>query len=52
MARHQSILENIGRTPVVRINRLVPQDVNLWFLAGSAPKGSNILCMLPGKGGL
>jgi cysteine synthase len=30
MARHNSILETIGRTPVVRINRLAPADVTLF----------------------
>ncbi|MES2340374.1 MAG: cysteine synthase A [Pseudomonadota bacterium] len=30
MARYQSILETIGRTPVVRINKLGPPGVNLW----------------------
>ena len=28
--KYQSILETIGRTPVVRINRLAPQGVNLF----------------------
>src|ERR1043166_7324588 len=30
MARYQNILETVGRTPVVRINRLAPRHVNLW----------------------
>jgi cysteine synthase A len=30
MARYNSILETIGRTPVVRINKLAPANVNLW----------------------
>jgi cysteine synthase len=30
MARYQSILETVGRTPVVKINRLAPPNVNLW----------------------
>lgn len=30
MARHQNILSTIGRTPIVRINRLAPEHVNLW----------------------
>src|SRR5687767_16034099 len=30
MARFQSILETIGNTPVVRINRLAPAGVNLF----------------------
>src|SRR6201997_1253291 len=30
MARYGSILETIGRTPVVKINRLAPEGINLW----------------------
>jgi cysteine synthase A len=30
MARYNNIIETVGRTPVVRINRLGPPDVNLW----------------------
>jgi cysteine synthase A len=30
MAKHQNILETVGNTPVVRINRLAPQGVNLF----------------------
>ncbi len=30
MARYQDILGTIGRTPVVRINKLAPSHVNLW----------------------
>jgi cysteine synthase A len=30
MARYANILETVGRTPVVRINRLAPPHVNLW----------------------
>ena len=30
MARYDDILGTIGHTPVVRINRLAPKDVNLW----------------------
>ena len=30
MARHNSILDTIGNTPVVRINHLAPKGVNLW----------------------
>jgi cysteine synthase A len=30
MARYNSIIETIGRTPVVRINKLAPEHVNLW----------------------
>src|SRR5215813_13245213 len=30
MARYQNILETVGRTPVVRINKLAPPHVKLW----------------------
>ncbi|MGI9168829.1 MAG: PLP-dependent cysteine synthase family protein [Caulobacteraceae bacterium] len=30
MARFQNILETVGRTPVVRINRLAPEGIELW----------------------
>src|ERR1700759_4763425 len=30
MARYDSILETVGKTPVVRINRLAPEGVNLF----------------------
>src|SRR6185312_9638168 len=30
MARHDSILGTVGNTPVVRINKLAPQGVNLY----------------------
>jgi cysteine synthase A len=30
MARYNNITETVGRTPVVRINRLGPEGVNLW----------------------
>jgi cysteine synthase len=30
MARFQNILETVGNTPVVRINKLAPPDVNLY----------------------
>ncbi len=30
MARYNSIIETVGRTPVVKINRLGPPGVNLW----------------------
>ena len=28
--RYKSILDTVGHTPVVRINRLAPKDVNIW----------------------
>lgn len=30
MARFESILNTVGKTPVVRINRLAPEGVNVW----------------------
>ena len=30
MTRYNSIIETVGRTPVVRINRIAPEGVNLW----------------------
>ena len=30
MARYNNILETVGKTPVVRINRLAPQNVQLY----------------------
>src|SRR4029453_16900370 len=30
MAKYESILETVGKTPVVRINRLAPASVNLF----------------------
>ena len=30
MSKFASITETVGNTPVVRINRLAPQDVNLY----------------------
>jgi hypothetical protein len=48
--RYQSIVETIGNTPVVRINRLAPQGVGALKIAAEAEKGANILCMLPDAG--
>jgi cysteine synthase A len=30
MTRYANILETVGRTPVVKINRLAPEGVELW----------------------
>ncbi|HVX80705.1 MAG TPA: pyridoxal-phosphate dependent enzyme, partial [Devosiaceae bacterium] len=30
MARYDSILGTVGNTPVVKINRLAPEGINLW----------------------
>ncbi len=41
MAKHQSILETVGNTPVVRINRLGPPGVNLYVkIEAFNPMGS------------
>ncbi|MEJ8826907.1 cysteine synthase A [Variovorax humicola] len=41
MARYDNILETIGRTPLVRLNRLAPAGVNLWVKVESFnPLGS------------
>ena len=41
MAKYQNILETVGRTPVVRINRLAPAGVNLFVkIEAFNPMGS------------
>ena len=41
MSRHNSILETIGRTPIVRLNRIAPEHVNLYVKIESFnPMGS------------
>ena len=41
MSRHESILDTVGRTPVVRIRNLAPEHVRLWVKLESAnPMGS------------
>ena len=41
MTRYNSIIETVGRTPVVKINRLAPEGVNLWVKVESFnPLGS------------
>jgi cysteine synthase len=41
MARFDNILHTIGRTPLVRLNRLAPQGVNVWVkLESFNPLGS------------
>ena len=46
MARYSSILETIGNTPVVRINRLAPKGVNLY----AKVEGQNYTMMSPYPG--
>ena len=41
MARYDNILETIGRTPLVRLNRLAPDNVNLFVkIEAFNPMGS------------
>jgi cysteine synthase A len=41
VARYQNILETVGNTPVVRINRLGPKDRNIWVkIEAFNPMGS------------
>src|SRR3984893_15782595 len=41
MAKYASILETVGNTPVVRINKLAPAHVNLWVkIEAFSPLGS------------
>src|SRR5210317_276489 len=41
MSRHNSILETIGRTPIVKLNRIAPEHVNLYVKIESFnPMGS------------
>lgn len=41
MARYRNILETVGHTPIVRVNRLAPAHVNLWVKVESFnPLGS------------
>ena len=41
MARYQNILETIGNTPVVRLNKLAPPGVNVYVKVESFnPMGS------------
>ena len=41
--RYQSIVETIGHTPVVRINRLAPKGVNLFVkIEAFNPQGDRV----------
>jgi len=41
MAKFENILDTIGRTPVVRINKLAPKGVNLYVKVGWATMSSS-----------
>ena len=40
--RYQNVLETIGRTPVIRLNRLAPEGVNLWVKAEAFNPGGSV----------
>jgi len=40
--RYQNILETIGRTPVIRLNRLAPEGVNLFVKAEAFNPGGSV----------
>jgi cysteine synthase A len=42
MARYATILDTIGRTPVVRLNRLAPPGVNVWVKTESRNPGGSV----------
>ena len=51
MARYSNILETIGKTPVIRINRLAPAGVNLFVKSEAFnPLGSVKAAMYPACG--
>ena len=52
MAKFQNILETVGNTPVVRINRLAPPCVSspIWILSQKAPVADGrIVCLADGS---
>jgi len=58
MTKYQSILETVGRTPVVRVNRLGPPGVNLWVKVeafnplGSLKHGQTVVEATSGNTGI
>ena len=40
--RYANILETIGRTPVIRLNRLAPEGVNLWVKSEAFNPGGSV----------
>jgi cysteine synthase len=52
MARYSSIVDTVGRTPVVRINHLAPAHVNLWVKSVTGPDAMRCAQELATKEGL
>ena len=42
MTKYQNILETIGSTPIVKINRLAPKHVNLYVKVESFNPGGSV----------
>jgi len=40
--RYANILETIGRTPVIRLNRLAPEGINLWVKSEAFNPGGSV----------
>jgi cysteine synthase A len=40
--RYENVLETIGRTPVVRLNRLAPEGVNIWVKMEAFNPGGSV----------
>jgi len=40
--RYATVLETIGRTPVIRLNRLAPEGINLWVKAEAFNPGGSV----------
>ncbi len=40
--RYANVLETIGRTPVIRLNRLAPEGVNLWVKSEAYNPGGSV----------
>lgn len=42
MRTYNNILETIGRTPIVKLNRLTPKDINLYVKIESFNPGGSV----------
>jgi len=40
--RYENVLQTIGRTPIIRLNRLAPEGVNLWVKAEAFNPGGSV----------
>jgi cysteine synthase A len=40
--KYESVLETIGRTPVIRLNRLAPEGINLWVKSEAHNPGGSV----------